>query len=206
MVTRLSIMNCGERWPMIRENNYLQLAAQARSGDQESISLLAVKICDKLHPYLHRTVLDSDLAEDLLQEVLLTMLRFVGTLEEPKRFWPWIYRVARSKIQEHFRNEARAHEFALSMYSCLDHCERPENTSDVFEHIAYREKMVNLHLALQQLRRPYRIVVQLRCLAEMPYAQIASIMKCSPQKARIRFLRAKELLRNSPLVAGLTEE
>jgi RNA polymerase sigma factor (sigma-70 family) len=205
-VTRLSIMNCGERWPMIRENDYVRLAAQARSGDQESMSLLAVKICDRLYPYLHRTVLDSELAEDLLQEVLLTTLRFVGRIKEPERFWPWIYRVARSKIQEHLRNERRAQEFRLSPPSCSYHLEQPENADDVLKRIEDSEKMDNLFAALQRLKKPYRIVVQLRCLAEMPYTEIASIMKWTPQKARIRFFRARQLLKRSPLVTCFADD
>ncbi|MHC4621048.1 MAG: RNA polymerase sigma factor [Planctomycetota bacterium] len=191
---------------MIRENDYLQLVAQAKSGNQDSMNQLTVKICNRLYPYLQRNTLDGDVAEDLLQEVLLTTLRFVGRLKEPESFWPWIYRVAQSKIQGHLRNERRAQELTLSPLSRSYHWEQPGNADDVFKRIADNEKMDNLFAAIQRLKKPYRIVVQLRCLEEMPYSEIASVMKCTPQKARTRFFRARQLLKSSPLVTCFADD
>jgi RNA polymerase sigma-70 factor (ECF subfamily) len=202
-VTHLSTINGNERSPMIRENDYLQLVAQAKSGNQDSLSLLAEKICRRLSPYLQRTILDSNLAEDLLQEVLLTTLRFVGRLEEPESFWPWIYRVVQSKIHEHFKNEHRIQEPELSVLYRGRDLERAEGDHDIVDLVIRREIAENLSAAIKQLKKQYREVVQLRYFEEMSYSEIASLTKCSPQQARIRFFRAKQLLKSNPLVTGL---
>jgi len=185
---------------MIKENEYLHLVAQARLGDRDSMSELAAYVCDRLRPYLHRVTLDSDLSQDLLQEVLLTMVCFVDRLDKPENFWPWIYGVAQSKIQQHFRSQ---HRRDILLWAVLDdayHNRQRRSSHSVLEHIVHKEKLERLSIAIKRLDKPYREVVQLRCFEEMAYSEIASLIRCSPQQARIRFFRAKQSLRGSLFV------
>ena len=65
---------------------------------------LAVLVWEQLYPFVFRTTLDRDATEDILQETLLTMLRRLDSLRDDERFWPWIYRIAWSKIRNRFRD------------------------------------------------------------------------------------------------------
>jgi RNA polymerase sigma-70 factor (ECF subfamily) len=191
---------------MVKQSDYLDLVVQAQSGDQDSMGQLAVRVRHRLYPYLHQVTSDHHLSQDLLQEVLLAMVRSVDTLEQPESFWPWIYGIARSKIQEHFRVQRRREILQSAVFDDACHSKPAANDHSVLEHVVDRERQKGLASAVKMLKRKYRYVVQLRCFEEMPYSQIASVMRCSPQQARVRFFRAKKCLKSSPALVALGAE
>ena len=102
---------------MNAENDHLALLADVQAGDRESMDRLAILVRERLYPFAFRTTANHDVAEDVLQETLVSMLRGVESLRDPERFWPWLYRIAWNKIQDTRRRrrlESNA-EDALSM-------------------------------------------------------------------------------------------
>ena len=191
---------------MVKQSDYLDLVVQAQAGDQDSMGQLAVRVRHRLYPYLHQVTSDHHLSQDLLQDVLLAMVRSVDTLEQPESFWPWIYGIARRKIQEQFRVQRRREILKSAALNDAYYSKPAANDHSAFEHVVDRERQKGLSAAVKMLKRKYRYVVQLRCFEEMSYSQIASVMRCSPQQARVRFFRAKKCLKNSPALVALGAE
>ena len=190
---------------MVKQNDCLDLIAAARSGDRDSMGLLAARIHDRLYPYLQRATCDHHVSQDLLQEVLLTMLRRVSRLEKPESFWPWMYKIARSKIHRYYQRERRRRLLHTQLID--DACRSlPQRRSGVLEIIVRQETREDMAVAVSRLDERYRDVVRLRCLDDMPYAEIAGRTQTSPALARIRFLRAKRSLRNSPLIVSVAND
>lgn len=61
----------------------------------------------RLRPYLARRVARSSDVDDVLQDVLLRVLRGASSLRDDERFGPWVYRVARNAVIDHARAESR---------------------------------------------------------------------------------------------------
>jgi RNA polymerase sigma-70 factor (ECF subfamily) len=188
---------------MVKESDHLELVVQAQAGDRDSIGQLATRVRDRLYPYLYQVTSDHHLSLDLLQDVLLAMVLSVEALERAESFWPWIYGIARSKIQEHFRLKRRRENLRSAAFDGACHFEPAADEPSVFEHVVGRERQRDLSVAVKQLESKYRDVVRLRCFEQMPYSEIASAMKCSPQQARVRFFRAKQCLRGNPALVAL---
>ena len=170
------------------------ILSSARSGERKSMGQLAVLVWERLYPFVFRTTLDHDLTEDILQETLLAIMRRVTSLRESRRFWPWVYRIAWSKIQDsrrrrrlrsgdkmkRFRN--RTGDTQAGSESILDaqiHAENLRQVSEVFEQLSYQ----------------YKDVLRLRYYEQLPYERIASMTSTTPQMARVRFHRAKKCLK-----------
>src|SRR4030042_3998638 len=93
---------------MSSDNEYIQkLLSEARSGSQTSMGRLAVSVWERLYPFVLRTTFNHDVTEDILQETLLALVRQVSSLRESQRFWPWVYRIAWSKVQDIRRRRRR---------------------------------------------------------------------------------------------------
>lgn len=176
------------------DKNVQQLLCQARSGSRKSMGKLAVVVWKRLYPFVFRTTLNHDLTEDVLQETLLVVVRQVASLRESQRFWPWVYRIAWSKIQDNRRRSQlrsngkvspfknNADELRAGGDSILDdqiHAESLRQVADVFE----------------QLSRKYKDVIRLRYYEQLPYDQIASMTQTTPQMARVRSHRARKCLK-----------
>src|SRR3954471_8008333 len=66
---------------------------RARSGDQEAFADLVHQVSDTLFGVARRILRDPDLAEDVLQNALVTVWRKLPHLREPERFEGWAYRI-----------------------------------------------------------------------------------------------------------------
>jgi RNA polymerase sigma factor (sigma-70 family) len=157
--------------------------------------VLAVR--ERLHPFVAGAVRDQHAAEDVLQEVLLVLIEQVHLLRRPDCFWPWVYRIAWSKVQDHYRDHRRARRTAAAAEResvSPDAC-----AGDLLDVMVRREAVEHLAAALRQLNPRCRVVLYLRFYEQMPYAQIASVMHSTPDRVRVQFHRAKRLLRDSLL-------
>src|SRR6185369_16440135 len=83
----------------------LMLAAQA--GDQDSYRVLLEELQPVLRSYVKRRIRDEEAANDICQDVLLTMHRVRHTFEPGRAFEPWLYAIARSRFIDHLRRRRR---------------------------------------------------------------------------------------------------
>jgi RNA polymerase sigma-70 factor, ECF subfamily len=69
------------------------LVERARAGDREAFASLVHQVSDALYTVAHRILRDADLAEDALQDALVTAWRKLPLLREPDRFEAWVHRI-----------------------------------------------------------------------------------------------------------------
>ncbi|MBI3745617.1 MAG: RNA polymerase sigma factor [Chloroflexi bacterium] len=69
------------------------LVVRARSGDQAAFADLVHQVSDSLFGIARRILRDPGLAEDVLQNALVTIWRKLPHLREPERFEAWAYRI-----------------------------------------------------------------------------------------------------------------
>ncbi|MBN1508100.1 MAG: sigma-70 family RNA polymerase sigma factor [Sedimentisphaerales bacterium] len=166
----------------------------AASRETEGLVLAAR---ERLHPFVASAVRDPHAAEDILQEVLVVLIERVHRLRRPDRFWPWIYRIAWSKVQDHYRDHRRARQAVAAVER--EPVSGDASAGDLLEGMVRREAVEHLAAAMGQLNPHCRIVLYLRFCEQMPYAQIALMMHSTPGRVRVQFHRAKRLLRESLL-------
>ncbi len=164
----------------------------ARSGSRAGMEHLAVAVWEQLYPFVLRTTWNPDLTEDILQETLLTVVQEVSSLRDTRKFWPWVYRIAWSKIQDSVR---LSRQNASAKASLLGNPSHNGHNDSVLEAGIQAETLQQLSALLEQLSREHRDVLHLRCYEQLPYAKIASLTHTTPQKARARFHRATQSLR-----------
>ena len=69
------------------------LIEAARSGDEEAFASIARGSVDRLYAVAHRILRDVGLAEDAVQQTLVTAWRELPGLREVDRFEGWIHRI-----------------------------------------------------------------------------------------------------------------
>lgn len=182
---------------MNENNEYIQqLLSEAGSGSRASMGHLAVIVWERLYPFVLRTTLNHDLTEDILQETLLTVVRQVTSLRESLRFWPWVYRIAWSKIRDNLRRRRVRASGKAYLLQKQYHASFAQAASDnLLEAKIHKETLQQVSDVLEQLSFQHRDVLRLRYYEQLPYAEIASLTRTTPQMARVRFYRAKKSLK-----------
>jgi RNA polymerase sigma-70 factor (ECF subfamily) len=168
------------------------LLSQARSGSRTGMGRLAVMTWERLYPVVFRATWNHDVTEDVLQETLLTVIEEVNSLRDPRRFWPWVHRIAKNKVKDnHRRSRLQTSSNAL----LRSQSDAAQVSGDVLDAKIREEKLQQLLDLMEQLSRQYRDVIRLRYYEQLPYTEIASMTNTTPEKVRSRFHRARKRLK-----------
>lgn len=179
------------------ENRHVQWLAEARSGSRAGIGELAVLVWERLYPFVLRVTLNRDVTEDVLQETILSLLCGLDGLRDPSRFWPWIYRIAWTKIQNHVRSHRmQCSAEALFARSQPDQDGIGDDGDNPLDAQVRKEMRQQVSRAIDRLSPPYKEVLHLHYYDQMPYAEIAERTGTTPARIRIRSFRAKKSLRS----------
>jgi RNA polymerase sigma-70 factor (ECF subfamily) len=80
--------------------------ARAQCGDRDALEQLLRSVQAPLYRFVHRIV-GPELAEDVLQDVLITIARKLNWLSEPRLFRAWAFRVASRAAFRQLKKETR---------------------------------------------------------------------------------------------------
>lgn len=181
---------------MTEQQTWIKLVSQARKGQKNAMSLLAQKAEGRVRAYVYRVTLDHDLTEDLSQEVLLQMVKSLDDLHKAEHFWPWLYRIAQSKIKQHYKAKHRRISLSdTAFYQSFVARRSLDHQNDALREVVQKELSKKVMLAMKRIRQQYRAVLSLRCFEQLSYADIAMAMDCSEVGARVLFFRAKQALK-----------
>lgn len=176
---------------MDNQQIYIKLVNEARLGSEKSLEELAKVGSERLRVYLRRLTQDRELAEDIIQESMLEMIKFIGQLENAERFWPWLFRIAGNKFNRHYKRERRFGNVQMSEPG--DSGGQNDAQDEVANQISRELKQAVIE-AMGQLKPEQRKVLVLRCYEGMKYSEIGEATGCSQIGAQMRFMRAKKKL------------
>ena len=63
------------RYRMDDSTDYIELVRQAQGGSKESLDALAERFRGRLYAYVYRIVVDREIAQDVVQDSMLQMLK-----------------------------------------------------------------------------------------------------------------------------------
>jgi RNA polymerase sigma-70 factor (ECF subfamily) len=90
-----------------------KLVARAQHGDSRAMGEIYQRYVDRVYSFIEFRVRDTALAEDLTQEVFLQVLRGIHGLDWQGTLGPWILRIARNAVVDHWRRMGRRPEGSL---------------------------------------------------------------------------------------------
>ena len=144
------------------------------------------QLSEDLRAFIRRRVPDDATADDLLQDVFVRIHERLDQLGEDERVAAWVYRIARNRIADHYRQQrpsAPLPELAA---------EEPE-PSDV----PLRNQLVGAWLAamIEQLPDTYRDAVRMVELEGLSQVEVARRLGLSVSGAKSRVQRGRAELR-----------
>ena len=159
----------------MQEKSDEQLMTAVMGGDQVALAALAARHHAPLLGYLYRLAGgDEQLAEDLVQETLLHVLR-QRTYQSHRPFKPWLYAIATNLTRDYFKSAAvrqcwREGDAEEALLSLDDSAPGPE------ERALAPEQGSEIRAALAQLGEEYRVVLLLRFYQGFSLQEIAETL------------------------------
>jgi RNA polymerase sigma-70 factor (ECF subfamily) len=181
-----------------------QLMHAYRAGDLRAFEQLLARHERPVWSFLRRSVGDATLAEDLLQEVFLRVVKARDEWKGESKFSTWVYAIARNLCIDHARRAV--HRDATSMDGPT---RRDDDGSDTLhDHVPSRardaegatsdgELRARIDAAVAALPAEQREVFLMREVMDMPFAEIASVVGAPEPTVKSRMRYALERLREA---------
>jgi RNA polymerase sigma-70 factor (ECF subfamily) len=174
------------------------LIEQLKSGDREAFRQLVAQYQQKVFNTAISLVQDHGMAEDISQEVFVTVYKSILTFNERSSLGTWIYRITVNKSLDHLRARSRRRQGIIGQLFYRDSGE-PVVDKPEFVHpgvqLERKEKSVQLFKAIETLPENQKTVFVLAHIEDLPQKEIAEIMNMSVKGVESLLQRAKGSLR-----------
>lgn len=164
-----------------------ELVERARGGDRDAFTALVHQISDRLYAIAHRILRDGDLAQDALQNAIVTAWRQLPHLRDADRFEAWSQRIlVHACYAESRRRQRSAATVRVISFS--------PSTPDTSDALADRDE---IERAFRRLSPDHRAVLVLHHYLGLPLVEVAATLGIPAGTARSRLHNASRVLRSA---------
>ncbi len=174
---------------MITDN---ELMLKIINGDTDKIGLLYERYSGLLLGYFFKLSKNQTLSEDLVNDVFLKILKVKTKYRGDGIFRVWMFRIAHNMFIDNY-NKTRNLIIKEKIYGTEDTIEHSENADSVYEQAENREL---IHKALLKLKNKEREIIVLSKLDGLKYKEVAEILQCTEEAAKLRTFRALKNLKS----------
>ena len=175
---------------------------QVREDDATAFEELMLRYQGRVLSVLQHVVGNRDLAEDLTQDVFLRVFRARKTYTPGSKFSTWLFTIANNVALNALRRQKRKPEYQFASFGedssslpTIDYTV-PENSAMMpTRQLDHQELRENVRLAVDTLSENQRMAVLLNKFEGMNYADIAQVMKLTPQAVKSLLCRARSNLK-----------
>ena len=164
------------------------LVRSAMRGDERAFTEIANQVADRFLGVAHRILRDAALAEDAVQQALLSAWRDLPGLRDPAKFDGWAYRLLVHACYQEARKRKRWHP-ATIVRSIVE-----PTAPDLIGGVIERER---LERGFQRLSVDHRAVLILTYYLDLPAEQVAEALDVPVGTVASRLHRARHALRGA---------
>jgi RNA polymerase sigma-70 factor (ECF subfamily) len=176
------------------------LVGRCQEGDELAFEALVKKYQQTIFNLVYHNIGNTAEVEDIAQKIFAKIYFSLAKFDNQRPFFPWLYRIAVNQCYDELRRARRRKIMTFTDLSLheTESIERLLNQRDT--NVPPQEERRELHSLLykllDQIPAQQRTAIVLRDLEDVPYDQMALVMKCTEQAARLKVFRARARLRD----------
>lgn len=185
-----------------------ELIDACRGGDKVAVEQLIAEISPDLYRIIFSILRDHDDTDEVLQETLIRLFRYIGALKEINRFPAWVMRIAVNQVQT-FRvrkNRSQFYEIEdsreISNSAVVLAGEGPEDPCEKLMREQMRTEIVSAMESLPERQRMATVLFEVEGLS---IKEVAAAMQCSEGAVKFSIHEGRKKLKRRlfHLVQGL---
>lgn len=167
------------------------LIKKAQAGDTDAFAGLVNMHGDLVYNLALRTLDDPQEAEDVAQETFVRAWKALPRFRADSRLSTWLYRIATNLCYNRLPQLKRE----LAAFDPDLEIELPDERQGIEEGLLSAEMIERVNMAVNQLPESYRLLISLRHIQGLSYAEIAAVANLPPGSVKTGIYRARQQLR-----------
>jgi RNA polymerase sigma-70 factor (ECF subfamily) len=179
---------------MMERQVELDLVGRLRAGDADAFDIVYDAFRARLYSFLVRLSRRREVAEDLLEETWLRLVKHAHRLHPETELGAWLFTVARNLHVSYCRSRLIDEDSMAVMIGLWPASTSWSSGPSPFEEAVASELDRRLERALAALPSRHREVLLLMVVEEFSAAEAAAVCRTTPEAMRQRLSRARALL------------
>ena len=185
----MTIRNALAQKPCSSDENILELAARALSGDQSAFEKIYREHVGHVYGICLRMLSSESRAEELTQQIFVRAWIRLNSFRGDSRFSSWLYRLSVNTVLDELQS-------SKAESSKLLHSTDPQNASEPTV-IPLPEMYIDLERAVALLPKQARIVLVMHDIEGFKHEEIADVLGVTVGTTKAQLFRARKLLREA---------
>jgi len=179
------------------------LVRRCQRGDSDAMSCLIVKYQDRVYNIILKICQNHDDAAELTQDTFVKVLENISSFRGKSSFYTWLFRVAVNHTLNYCKRRFKLSPVSLDAEN--DQFEEGKgklaavlaDPNGVDPAVVAQQKELSLIIVnlIGQLQQEHRVVLVLRDIEQMSYAEIAEVLRIETGTVKSRLSRARTKLR-----------
>ncbi len=186
-----------------------QLVKSYMEGETCAFETLIMRHKDRVFSYIYNIVKDSDIADDIFQEVFI---KVITTLRQRRyqdvgKFLSWVLRISHNLVIDYYRKQATSKTISSEAYDGVDlfnNINLCDNSQSEYEN--FEETLLGVENLIEMLPEDQKRVVKMRYYGDKSFKEIADIENVSINTALGRMRYALINMRKSAVEINFKNE
>ena len=171
------------------------LIKRCRDGDQRAMEQIVKRYEKQVYNTAFGIVGNREDAQDITQDVFLTIWNKIGQFKYRSKFSTWIYQIAKNQSLNLKNLKKRRQTDATEIDDSQTWVPVDEQTPETTLLVNEQQKL--LLRALDNLKEKHRTILVLREMEALPYDDISEVLGCSIGRVKSRLHEARMALRKA---------
>lgn len=150
------------------------LVEEYKNGDQDAFAKLFYRYKNSIYNFIYRFVGSPDVANDLLENTFIKMIKSISKYREINKFKQWLFSVANSVTIDYLRR--RKKEYIID--SIEDWMEIADNSPSPQVSLEREEAMNRIEEKIKNLPPKQKQVFLIRQESDLTFREIAEVLEC----------------------------
>lgn len=170
-------------------DNFASLMRQSLAGDQIAYAALLQETSRLLRPFLSKRLNQSGEVDDVLQEILISIHKARHTYDGNRPYLPWMYAIARFRLQDHLRSH-----YADQLHHAVDLSDLEENLHENVTEYSFSYESISGEV--QKLPPKQATILQMMHQEGFTAKQVAEKIGMKESAVKVAAHRAYKVLRS----------
>ncbi len=179
-----------------------RLIRRLKDRDERAFSELIEEQGDRVFNLCFRMLGNRQEAEDVAQEVFITVFKSIDSFRGDSKLSTWLYRIASNLSKNRIKYLSRRHDRSkvefdegVDRAAASSALTSPKQAKSPDDHVAGNQLEKIMQQAISELEEDHRILIVLRDIEELSYDEICEITDLAEGTVKSRLHRARLALR-----------